>query len=212
MKRPLASLLATTLAAGTVAALAPASPASADTNVCAGTGTAFTSPIFYPVSLTPSGTTANATVLAPNTGSFFFLFTFGGVGACVPDLGKGLTATGTVSGWCGHSSGTGVTGQGHRFAWVEAGSLAVITGEVTGVAQVGPDPFVPGNSCFTGATQFLVNLAFVLSHCAVLKQKNLTAVTIPVPATHLLTPPVFGISAHVTTFPRTQHYWTKVCL
>ena len=197
MKRRLASLLATTLAAATLAVLAPASPAHADTNVCTGQGVANTGPLVYPVTTLPLGT---VTVTQPRVVGFAFNVAFG---TCAPDLGKGLTATGIINGWCGHSSGQGVTGNGHRFTWIEAGSIALVTGEVTGVAHIIPDPTIAGNSCLTGATSFLVTFAIVLSHCTISKFK--TTITIPFPAT--LTP--FTQFASVHTGPMT--YFTKIC-
>ena len=208
MKRRIAAFLGATLAASALVLVAPAPPASADTNVCAGQGTATTSPIFYPVRVVTTGTTASVTVLAPNTASF--AFAFGGLGVCAPGP-KSLTATGTVSGWCGHSSGTGVTGQGHRFAWVSAASKLILTGEVTGIVNAAPDPTIAGNSCLTGATTFIVTGAVVLYHCLILKQKGLTTVTIPLPPIHTLTT-VLSASLHATVTGGTQHYWTKVCV
>lgn len=183
MKDRLVSLLATTLVATAVAVPAAVSPAAADTNLCVGHGTATTGPLVYPVTAT---TAPMVTVRQPWTVGFAFTIA---LGTCAPDLGKSLTATGWIRGWCGLSSGQGVTGNGHRFNWIEAGGVAVITGELDGIAHVVPDPTVPGNSCLTGATTFLVTLGVVSRHCGFTKTKGLTDVG-PLPSTLTTTLPV----------------------
>lgn len=187
MRHRLAALTAVALVASSLALLAPASPASADTNVCVGRGAANTGPLVYPVT---ASTAPMVTVHQPRAVGF----TLGvNLGSCVPDLGKSLTATGTLTGWCGLWSGKGITGQGHQFTWIAVGAVSVVTGEVDGIAVVTPDPTITGNSCLTGATTFLVTFAVVLRHCIVTKSKLLTPGD-PLPST--LTPVGPFVSFH----------------
>ena len=124
------------------------SPASADVDVCAGTGTAtLNQPLTYPG------------IGGPVTTGFSFGFT---AGTCV--FKAGLSATGTVSGWCGLSSGQGETNSGHRFVWQGVGGELVLVGEVNGVVNAIPDA-LQGESCITGADRFLVQGAVEKSHC-----------------------------------------------
>jgi hypothetical protein len=199
MRHRLAAPTAVALVASSLALLVPASPASADTNVCVGQGVATTGPLVYPITVS---TAPSVTLNAPRTVGFAFGIN---IGTCAPDLGKNLTATGTVNGWCGLSSGKGTTGQGHRFAWIAAGGVAVVTGEVDGIATFTPDPLIAGNSCLTGATQWLVTFAVVLHHCLVAMTKFLTNVG-PLPSTLTTVTPL--TSFH--TGPWGVHY--KFCL
>lgn len=140
-------LIALAIAAVGVASfmVLPASPASADTAVCAGTGVATLTgdTLEYPV---PS----QAAVGGPFSTAGF---TFGLTGVCVP--GGGLTAGGTVNGWCGDSYGNGTANVNHDFGFVGLGSVLIISGEVIGVVQATPDA-TTGHSCTTGAGRFLV--------------------------------------------------------
>lgn len=192
MKRHLASLLAA--AVGTsVLAVAPVSPAAADTNVCAGHGTATTSgPLVFPVTSSPLGT---VTVHQSRTVTFGFSTS---LGTCAPDLGKSLTATGQLSGWCGHSSGHGITGNAHRFAWVSAGTVLVLTGDVTGIAHAAPD-VLTGQSCMTGATSFLVTFGVLLLHCPVDAFKTKQLVKPPTLTTSTTVGPVSVNTGAMTT-------------
>lgn len=171
--RRVISFLAVALIAATAAVLAPA-PASAHDAVCAGQGLATTGAgLLYPlVGSSTSGTGTVTVNLAPTTTTFAFGFT---LGDCVPLGSKpgGLTASGTVSGWCGLSSGHGdtdnnpaVTGP-HPFAWVGVGSSLVITGELVGVVNASPN-VLNNESCTAagGADEFLVSGAVALRHCA----------------------------------------------
>lgn len=197
MRARLAAFLATTSIATALVALAPVSPASADTNVCAGQGSLTTGPLVYPVTAT---TAPSVTINQPRTVAFAFGI---GIGTCAPDLGKSLTATGTLTGWCGLWSGQGITGQGHQFAWLAAGGVAVFTGELDGVALVTPN-VLAGQSCLTGATSFLVTLVALLRHCLILKSKNLHYLSV-VPSTLTKNPPVW-----IHTGPPSIHY--RTCL
>lgn len=159
MRRRFAAFLATLLAAGTLAVLAP-QPANA-IDICAGTGTASTDPVFYPPF---TGT------LTPGNARLTFRFTFT-VGSCVhlptAGMGKTINAGGTFSGWCGLSSGTGMTDNGALFAWVGLGSMLVLTGHLEGLVNATPD-VVNQESCSptgTGALNFLVTGGAVLLNC-----------------------------------------------
>lgn len=205
MRRRLAILLAAALAASTFAVLAPTRPAVADTDACAGTGTAIVGApgLLYPGvgnSVTTTGTTTNSTVQLARKLPFSFAFHSPPQGTC--SFKAGLFATGLVSGWCGHSWGTGVTDNGHRFAWVQAGPSWVITGELDGLIQAVPD-VLAGESCATGALGFVIAGAVELRHCAASKTKSET-----------LTPDIpdeLALNVHVTT-NNDQHMWHKACV
>jgi hypothetical protein len=79
---------------------------------------------------------------------------------------EGLFASGTVSGWCGLSSGHGSTHNGHRFAWLGVGGELVLTGELVGVVNAVPN-VLGGQSCASqqGASQFLVQGGAVKVDC-----------------------------------------------
>ncbi len=146
MKRRLGLLAASVLVA-TVGMFAPASPASAHTTVCAGTGVAVVTPGLG----LPGVTNTHAT------------FTFNlGVGACAD--GSGVTASGHVHGACGLSSGEGVTTSGHVFAFASQGTVLVVTGMVTGQVSATEDAFDAG-SCANGtATNFNIVGSAALTH------------------------------------------------
>ena len=139
-----------TIAVGVVAP----SPASAHTEVCVGQGTATTPPLYY------------AFFSSSSTGTFQFGI---GTGICLPGMGV-LNASGTLSGWCGLSLGSG-TVNGHKFHFVGAGSLLVLGPQtlpalsslVVGVANLVPDvTTTPAQNCLTGATKFLVTGAVAM--------------------------------------------------
>ena len=153
MTRRMAVFLSALLAAGAWAVPAP-QPAGAIES-CAFEGTATTgAPLTYPGFSTSAQTT--------------FAFAFN-IGTCrhIPSLtaSKTITATGSVLGWCGLSSGLGTTGNGDLFAWIGAGGVLEITGHTNGSATVIPDVLV-GESCTTGADQFIVTGAVVLNNCS----------------------------------------------
>ena len=164
MTRRIAVFLSALLAAGTLAVLAP-QPAGA-IEVCAGQGTAFTgAPLTYPGLSTSAQTT------------FAFVFT---IGAC-PHIPSGttfkpLTATGSVLGWCGLSSGAGITGNGDLFAWVGVGGLLIMTGHAGGLVHATPD-ILAGESCISGADAFIITVAVVLLNCTTLLGPDIDQLT-----------------------------------
>jgi hypothetical protein len=208
--RRIASLLAAALVATAIGVLAPASPASA-TDVCAGlNGTALLNTgLLYPVTVVPDANTATLSVNVLQATTTNFTVNFGtGVGTCA--IGGPLTAGGTVSGWCGLSSGSGATNDGFRFAWIGIGGTLILTGGLVGVVNAIPD--VPGGqSCNQnkggGATRFIVTGLALKAHCAV-KSKSLTTVAIP----PTLVTPVAGPPLTVNVHTGTWHVWTKVCV
>jgi hypothetical protein len=179
--RRLVSMLWAACLAATLLVTAPASPASAEGACPASLGTLTTgAPLFFPgVALTPTFTT------------FSMSFT---VGACVnvttappgAAVAPNLTATGVLSGYCGTSSGSGITSNGYRFSWVSAGGVLVLTGELTGLVGITPDT-PNGESCATGANAFITTAGPVLDHHCGMTVRQLQA-------TSLL------------------HYWTDVCV
>lgn len=208
MRRRLAALLAATLVAGALAALAPAGPASATTAVCAGNGSASVTPgLLYPIGLplvtlnlrTPA-TLGQRVIVTFNNELQSSSWSFNlDTGTC-----PGLMASGTLKGYCGHSTGSGFTNTGHLLAWTSIGGLLLITNEVTGAVNAIPDPLNPDNSCLHagdvtvhtdtglttqspppaqqlghGAHDFIITGGAVLAHC--------NASTLPTLTTLLLT-------------------------
>lgn len=183
--------LAAIAAAALVAALLvmiPAAPASADTGLCGGVGT--------------------ATVGAPGNGLYYPVvgpkktlpFTFGGgllggVTCVTLEGGKTLTAFGTINGYCGQSYGVGVAfgNSPHRFQFISSGGVLVITGEITGLATALPDPTIAGNSCLPtggGAFSFIVAGHVVKNHAVpVIPPPAKYPPALPYPCQPLLTPP-----------------------
>lgn len=146
MKRRIGLLLAAAVVS-TVGILG-ASPAQAHTTVCAGNGTATLSTGF---SIPTTWRTAN------------FSFSLN-TGACAD--GSSLSATGTVNGACGESSGYGITNSGHVFTFVSTGGTLYVTGQVTGQVTVIEDPN-DANSCLNGnAIRFLITGSATLTHTA----------------------------------------------
>lgn len=138
-RRTLAAAIAAT-ALATVAG--PLTPASAHEAVCAGTGSVTLSAGLYYVGI---GTSVTANITA---------FTF--TGTC------NLTATGTIVGHCGNSSGEVDVNDGtntHKGYYKSAGSVLLFgtaanddppnhgPGDVTGVVDAVP---APGESCVPG--------------------------------------------------------------
>lgn len=151
MRRRLAALLSAALVAGAMSMSAPASPASA-AEVCFGVGSATVGGdgLYY-----PGGVFGGYRV----TG---FHFVLDRAGACVPSF-SGASAGGTVQGYCGHSTGSGTANNTYDFVWTSAGSVLVITGELTGVAVAFPAVFA-AQSCHTGALAFDVHGAVYASN------------------------------------------------
>jgi hypothetical protein len=130
-------------------------PVSADTDLCLGQGTATTgAPFFYMGQGPPV-----------NTGFVFNV----SLGACLAK--PSLVAAGTVSGWCGLASGGGVTHNGHRFAWIAIGGLLVVTGDLVGTGNIMPNALA-GESCTSGADNFLLTSVVLKVHCVATKQKT----------------------------------------
>lgn len=216
--RRLACRLLTTLVASTVAVFVPTTSADADSGVCTGQGVANVwPPMVAPTTVTrlptPVGTTT-VTVQPPRTSAFTFAVV---LGTCT-DPAKAFTATGQVTGWCGHSSGVGVTSSGRWFAWVEAGGVVLFTGHVTGFAQVLADPTVGANDCVSnsvvfpgsppGASRFIVTYAFGSSPCTFF---DLTT-TVWVPMPWLWQEPTVGpLKVSVQSGPP-MAYSTRACL
>lgn len=122
-------------------------PAAAHTDACVGLGTMVTSgPVYYPF----IGPTANT--------PFSMVMT---VGTCVTTFTHSMS--GTLTGHCLSMTGAGVTGSGHTFAFVVSGTTMVFNGAVVGEGEIHADWF-SGDSCVSGANQFLVNVAHVLVH------------------------------------------------
>lgn len=202
MRRRLATLLSAALVASGVAILTPAQPAAA-TGVCvqASGSVHMAASLRYTVTVTtPAYIDVNGAVTTAFSAGF-------SVGACINTTGttttvKTLSATGTISGWCNLSSGSGVTADGHRFAWLGVGTTLVFTGDLVGMASITPNALV-GQSCNTGASAFLASGIFVKHHCLV-KSKGLT--TVDLPETWTLPLPFFHI------YTRDWHFWTKICV
>ncbi|HEX2039389.1 MAG TPA: hypothetical protein VHF47_06610 [Acidimicrobiales bacterium] len=214
MRRRLSALLTAALAASTLAVLGSAQPASA-ADVCAGAGLASISGagLFYPgvgTTTTTSGTAGGSLTLytLPRLESFAFDSSI--AGACA--LGSpAVAAGGLVSGWCGHSWGSGATATGTPFSWVSAGSLLIISGGLTGVVNATPN--VPaGASCATGALSFIVAGGVVVTNCGVVNNEavNQLPVTTPDPI-HTTSHTVGGTTASVTIAGGNYHVWHRVC-
>ena len=154
MQRRIGLFLASAMLA-TIAMFAPASPASAShTDVCAGQGNAtLGAGLGYPVN----------TVHNLHPHSTTFSFTFGLVGACAVKVS--LSATGTVTGFCGNSFGAGVTSNAHAFSFVSVGTVLVLSGQVTGVVSALPDPTHSGSCTNETAVRFLITGAVTLRPC-----------------------------------------------
>jgi hypothetical protein len=149
MKRAVTSVLAPVLIASVCVVGTPRT-ATADTEVCAGIGTAqLSGPVYYP----GFGPPAN--------GGFNLGFL---IGAC--SSSGDFRATGGYGGplggaYCGLSTGGGVANGHHSYAWIEAGGIVIVFGGVDGVWVYSPN-VLAGQSCVSGVTQFLVTGAVVL--------------------------------------------------
>ena len=127
-------------------ALAP-SPASAHEDACAGWGGFWEGQTLGEPGLSPAVTTSFATNIV--------------VGTCAS--GGSFSAVGTISGWCSHAVGTGVTNTGHTFSFVLEGYTLALTGQVTGVGHLQ----WLGRSlagCVTGSNLFTAYWAVTLAH------------------------------------------------
>ena len=143
-------LLAAAAVLATVGIVAP-SPASADTAECAGTGTATLDQDF------------GLPVLTSLTADFTFTLTAGG---CVGTDGvlTPLTASGTVTGACGLSTGRG-TANGHHFNFTSTGTVLVLTGpQAFGTVSAVEDPLDQGSCTNKTARNFLITGQVTLTH------------------------------------------------
>jgi hypothetical protein len=215
-----------------VAVLAPASPASASPCVVGLAAASVTPGLLYPVTgplITKSGnqlrvdwnnghtTGASWSILIP-------------IASTCPG---GISASGTLNGYCGHSAGTGTDTAGHLIAWTSLGGFLVLTNELTGVAHATPDPLIVNNNCLhlgsvfgtgppkgalpSGATRFLVSGAVWRFNCPASQltttltglippqQSVLTTLPIHVP---LFTPIGLVDNVHVST-PHGLHVHTS---
>lgn len=173
MKRITAVLVAAI--AFSAMALSPLAPSvSAHTDACAGTGTMNTGSGFTDLIIDP----------VARTSGFVFSLT---LGACASK--SSLWMSGVMSGWCALSSGEGITDSGHRFSFINVGTLVLFTGEVDGAGAITMNA-LSGQSCvpLNGANGFLLTFAVEKRHCTLTKTK------------------------FSTTEPTTQlRVWAKVC-
>ena len=139
-------LLVAALAVG--AGLFSPSPASAHTDSCVSQGIA-----------TLSTGLGLPGLHAANTAAFNYNTS---IGFCV--AGGLLTANGVLTGWCGLSSGNGVTTMGHRFSYVSQGGYMIVTGEVNGSASVTEDIFDAGACINKTAWNFIITGTVELHH------------------------------------------------
>lgn len=200
MRRRVAIVLGVAFAASGISLTA--APPAAATDVCGFTAIMHTGSLVYPVTVQPGLTLV--TVHQPRTVGFGIALP---VGTCVSSDGtltKTFTAGGTMTGWCGHSSGQGTANDGANFAWVQVGNTMVVTGHIVGTLTVTPNPTIPANDCLTGAKTFIVAGNVVLLHCTVLTS---SLVTMPIPPTLTLVIPG-TLSVH--TGPMTYH--SSLCL
>jgi hypothetical protein len=179
MGRRLAVFVSTTLLIATLVVWAPAS--SASPAVCSVSGLLNTSSgLYYPAA--PQLIGSELSVRGLRTVAFSFGLQ---IGACLP--AGTVTMSGTLSGYCGHSAGTGTTYEwpyrDHRFAFVNVGEKFVFTGGLTGVVSVFPDVLLAGNSCLRdpGAHSFLaIGYLMVKTHCNVVDSSTtITPATLP---------------------------------
>jgi|SRR5688500_1326476 len=170
------------------------------TNVCAGQGTFTSGALYYPVT---ANTGPQVTVQQPPWVGWAFSIT---LGTCAPNLTKGMSATGVLNGWCGLFSASGTTSNGYRFTMQNVGSVLLFTGGLNGIGSLQPD-VLGGQSCLSGATGFLIQLAVVKASCGLLKHKFLTTLPVPIPATLSPLPGGLG-SVHTNN----THVWSKLCV
>jgi hypothetical protein len=129
-------LVTALMVAATAAATTTTASAHPGPDTCAGPGVMTTSALFTPV---------------PGP------VTFGGFSLTLPTGcagGGGLSMGGSLNGYCGDATGTGVAAGHHSFSYVLFGTTMTITGSVVGELQVLPGI---GQSCTQGgATSFVV--------------------------------------------------------
>ena len=214
MRRRIALFLTALLAGATLAVAGSSAPAGA-TAVCAGTGTATVAPALWgPITINAAAGTPPATVdilIGLNT-----LHTWGfsqDLGACLPG-GPLVNANGTLRGFCGFATGVGTTTDGYLLTFVGIGALLVITGHLTGVVAVIPDPTTPTPTCvhlgeinLPGHSRFIVAGATAKLHCT-----TLTDTLTPVPGfLQNTTQQVDGTTVNIRVHTLT-HIWLNPCV
>lgn len=140
MKRSMAGLFATALLS--TGLTLPASPADAHTDSCAGSGIMQSNPVYH-MGFGPSA-----------TGAVVFTFTVGG---CVIGSGTVFSATfsaNPVGNYCEYSTGTAGIGP-DSLDWTNVGYVWTFSGSHGGGVLVVVPNSAAGQSCMTGATEFL---------------------------------------------------------
>lgn len=209
MRRRLAVLLSPVVTATTVTVLISAPPAAAAT-VCAGLGimqmtAAFSYPMAPEATTVAPPQTTRLTLKGASTASF--VFALGAGGGCVPQ-GE-LTAVGTVSGYCGHAAGQGITAHGHRFGFTTVGDKLVFTGGMVGFASIAPHVF-NGHSCFTSASEFLITGTVVEVPCNVIETLQAGS-TLLFPGVDTATT-IGGATVHLNLAAQSAHWSVHPCL
>jgi len=214
MRRRIALFLTALLAGATLAVAGSSAPAGA-TAVCAGTGTATVAPALWgPITINAAAGTPPATVdilIGLNT-----LHTWGfsqDLGACLPG-GPLVNANGTLRGFCGFATGVGTTTDGYLLTFVGIGALLVITGHLTGVVAVIPDPTTPTPTCIhggdlalAGTSRFIIAGAAAKLHCS-----TLADTLQPLPgALTTVTQQVGGTTVNVRVHTA-NHLWANPCV
>ena len=121
MRRRIAVVIAAV--ASVVAVPGAFSPASAHTDACVGISLGNAGTLGYLATGSPSGTVGFGVQMGAGT-----------IGTCA-GLGN-LSITGTLSGWCEVTTGSGETGDGHSFTVTGSGYALVLSGEVTGTIKL----------------------------------------------------------------------------
>lgn len=179
--------------------------------VCVGQGVLQSGPMYHHVIVTtpPFSPTTGVRVTAPVTTGFGASIVLGTCAGVTTTPSPQLTLdtlflAGIKSGWCGQSTGMGVTNHGRGFAWVEVGSKMVFTGAMVGLVSAYFPNVLAGQSCLTGATEFIMGWSvFAESHCFT---KSKTSTTLPIPTTSTTPFP----NVDVRTGP--VNYWLNLCL
>lgn len=150
MRRKLLASLSAVLIASVAMVLAPARPAAADVCAAPAIPAAVPAGLLGPVNPPQIELTGQQlTILFPDGYSAGVAWSLTG-GVCTG--GGTVAATGTLQGYCGHSTGTGTSGPDHLVAWTSIGTFLILTHEVTGVVSAIPDPTITGNSCIHGGS------------------------------------------------------------
>ena len=137
--RRIGKLLVVLAVVGTSVVL-PARPSEAHNNVCT-----------YDGWMRLAGGFGYPTSSASVTTTFDFIY-FNGV--CAPTFAQNPNKGGTITGWCGLATGTGVTADGHAFSIAWNGAVVTFTGELDGVYNVTDIPFDFGSDCAQGTGRY----------------------------------------------------------